>query len=144
MRYIGFDLGTKTLGVSVSDNLGLIASTYKIIRFEENNFESLLPEVKKILEEFKTNTIILGLPKNMNNSLGEAANRSLSFKKLLEEKLNSNVIMQDERLSSVEANNIMISGGLSRGKRKKYVDSLAANIILQNYLDRRREENNDK
>lgn len=144
MRYIGFDLGTKTLGVSVSDNLGLIASTYKIIRFEENNFESLLPEVKKILEEFKTNTIILGLPKNMNNSLGEAANRSLSFKKLLEEKLNSNVIMQDERLSSVEANNIMISGGLSRDKRKKYVDSLAANIILQNYLDRRREENNDK
>lgn len=144
MRYIGFDLGTKTLGVSVSDNLGLIASTYKIIRFEENNFESLLPEVKKILEEFKTNTIILGLPKNMNNSLGEAANRSLSFKKLLEEKLNANVIMQDERLSSVEANNIMISGGLSRDKRKKYVDSLAANIILQNYLDRRREENNDK
>lgn len=140
MRYIGFDLGTKTLGVSVSDALGLIASSYKTLRFQENNFEELLPEVQKILDEFKTNKIVLGLPKNMDNSLGDAANRSLNFKELLEKNFDVTVYLQDERLTSVEAHNIMISGGLSREKRKKYVDSLAANIILQNYLDSRKED----
>lgn len=143
MRYIGLDLGTKTLGVSVSDNLGLIASTYKTIRFNENDYESLLIEIKKLLDEFNTNMLVLGLPKNMNNTLGDAANRSLMFKKLLEDNLNVNVILQDERLSSVEANNIMISSGITRKKRKKSVDSLAANIILQNYLDKRKEDNNE-
>lgn len=143
MRYIGFDLGTKTLGVSISDNLGLIASTYKIIRFEDNNFESLIPEVEKIINEFNTKRVILGFPKNMDNTLGEAAKRSINFKKILEDNLDVEVIMQDERLSSVEANNIMINGGLSRKKRKKYIDALAANIILQNYLDKRKEDNRE-
>ena len=87
--------------------------------------------------------IVLGLPKNMNNTLGDAANRSLNFKKLLEDNFDVKVIMQDERLSSVEANNIMISGGVTRKKRKKSVDSLAANIILQSYLDKRKEDNNE-
>ncbi len=143
MRYLGLDLGTKTLGVSISDNLGLIASTYKIIRFKENDYLSLLEEIKKIINEFNINTIILGLPKNMDNSLGEASKRSIDFKKILENNFNVSVVLQDERLTSVEANNIMIDGGLSRKKRKKYVDSLAANIILQNYLDKRG-DNNDK
>ena len=143
MRYIGFDLGTKTLGVSVSDNLGLIASAYKTIRFNENDYESLLKEVENVLKEFNTNIIVLGLPKNMNNTLGDAANRSLNFKKLLEDNFDVKVIMQDERLSSVEANNIMISGGVTRKKRNKSVDSLAANIILQSYLDKRKEDNNE-
>lgn len=136
MRYIGFDLGTKTLGVSVSDNLGLIASTYKIIRFEENNFESLLPEVKKILEEFKTNTIILGLPKNMNNSLGFRSIETLEFKEKIEKYLNIEVVLQDERLSTIEANHYMLEADISRKKRKQKKDELAANIILQTYLDK--------
>lgn len=143
MRYLGFDLGTKTLGISISDNLGLIASTYKIIRFKENDYESLILDIKNIIDEFSIKTIVLGLPKNMDNSIGEAAKRSLKFKSILENNFDVQVIMQDERLSSVEANNIMISGGLSRKKRKKYVDSLAANIILQNYLDKRKEEDHE-
>ena len=131
MRYLGLDLGTKTLGVSLSDRLGLIASTYKTIRFNENDYESALKELEEI---------VLGLPKNMNNSLGFASERSMNFKKMIEEKYNIEVILQDERLSSVEANNIMIKNDTSRKKRKKSVDSLAANIILQSYLDKIKKE----
>ena len=138
MRYLGLDLGTKTLGVSLSDRLGLIASTYKTIRFNEN--ESALKELEEIISEFKVEKIVLGLPKNMNNSLGFASERSMNFKKMIEEKYNLEVILQDERLSSVEANNIMIKNDTSRKKRKKSVDSLAANIILQSYLDKIKKE----
>ena len=137
MRYIGFDLGTKTLGIALSDSLGIIASYYKTIEFKEEDYESLIEPIKKIITENKINTAVLGLPKNMNNSIGYAGERSLNFKKLLEEKLNLNVILEDERLSSVEANNIMIASDVSRSKRKKKVDALAATIILQRYLDRK-------
>ena len=140
MRYLGLDLGTKTLGVSLSDRLGLIASAYKTIRFNENDYESALKELKEIISEFKVEKIVLGLPKNMNNSLGFASERSMNFKKMIEEKYNIEVILQDERLSSVEANNIMIKNDTSRKKRKKSVDSLAANIILQSYLDKIKKE----
>ena len=140
MRYLGLDLGTKTLGVSLSDRLGLISSTYKTIRFNENDYESALKELKEIISEFKVEKIVLGLPKNMNNSLGFASERSMNFKKMIEEKYNLEVILQDERLSSVEANNIMIKNDTSRKKRKKSVDSLAANIILQSYLDKIKKE----
>ena len=135
MRYLGLDLGTKTLGVALSDSLGLIASSYKTIKFDESNYISLIPELKDIIEEFNIKTIVLGLPKNMNNTIGFAAERSLEFKKLLEENFDVIVEMQDERLSSVEANNIMLMSDISRKKRKQHVDSLAATIILQNYLD---------
>ena len=135
MRYLGLDLGTKTLGISLSDNLGLIANSYKTIRFDNEDYSSLIPKVKDIIDEFNINTIVLGLPKNMDNTLGFAAERSLKFKKMLEENLEVNIEMQDERLSSVEANNIMLMGDISRKKRKEHVDSLAATIILQNYLD---------
>lgn len=135
MRYLGLDLGTKTLGVALSDSLGLIASSYNTIKFDESNYISLIPELKDIIEEFNIKTIVLGLPKNMNNTLGFAAERSLEFKKLLEENFDVIVEMQDERLSSVEANNIMLMSDISRKKRKQHVDSLAATIILQNYLD---------
>ena len=135
MKCLGMDLGTKTLGVALSDSLGLIASSYKTIKFDESNYISLIPELKDIIEEFNIKTIVLGLPKNMNNTLGFAAERSLEFKKLLEENFDVIVEMQDERLSSVEANNIMLMSDISRKKRKQHVDSLAATIILQNYLD---------
>lgn len=140
MRYLGLDLGTKTLGVSLSDRLGLISSTYKTIRFNENDYESALNQLEEIISEFKVEKIVLGLPKNMNNSLGFASERSMNFKKMIEEKYNLEVILQDERLSSVEANNIMIKNDTSRKKRKKSVDSLAANIILQSYLDKIKKE----
>ena len=137
MRYIGLDLGTKTLGVAVSDKLGIISSYLKTIEFKEEDYSSLIVPLKEILDEYKVDTVVLGLPKNMDNSLGFASERSLNFKKILEENLNITVILEDERLSSVEANNIMINEDLSRKKRKKKVDALAASIILQRFLDRR-------
>ena len=137
MRIIGLDLGTKTLGVAVSDKLGFIASFYKTIFFESENYESLIPIVKDLLDEFQTKVVVLGLPKNMDNSLGFASERSMNFKKLLEDNLDIEVILEDERLSSVEANNVLIKGDVSRKKRKGKVDSVAASIILQRYLDRR-------
>ena len=138
MRYIGLDLGTKTLGIAISDSLGLIASFYKTIEFIEEDYDSLIEPLKEIIDEKKIESIILGFPKNMNNSIGFAGERSLNFKKILESNFDLPVILEDERLSSVEANNMMIASDLSRKKRKKKVDALAATIILQRYLDRRK------
>lgn len=139
MKYLGLDLGTRSLGLSISDLTHTIASTYKTIRYEENDYEFLLQELKKIIEQEKIEKIVLGLPKNMNNTIGESAERCLNFKKLLEENLNIKVEMQDERLTTVEATNYMIEANMSRKKRKQKIDSLAANIILQTYLDRKKD-----
>jgi len=139
MKYLGLDLGTRTLGLSISDLTHTIASTYKTIRYEENDYDFLLEELKKIIEQEKIEKLVLGLPKNMNNTIGESAERCLNFKKLLEEKLNIEVDMQDERLTTVEAHNYMIEANMSRKKRKQKIDSLAANIILQTYLDRKKD-----
>ena len=136
MRILGLDLGTKTLGVSISDNLGIIASKYGLIEFNEEDYDDALIKLKKIVDEFNITTVVLGLPKNMDNTIGFAGERSLNFKKKLEE-IGLDVILEDERLSSVEANNILIKGNTRRDKRKKEVDSIAAVIILQRYLDRR-------
>ena len=138
MRFIGLDLGTKTLGIAISDKLGILASSYKTIKFENEDYSSLIPELKSIVDEYKITTAVLGLPKNMNNSLGFASERSMNFKKLIEENIDIEVVLEDERLSSVEANNVMINADLSRKKRKEKVDALAATIILQRYLDRRK------
>ena len=137
MRYLGLDLGTRTLGISISDLTCTIANTYKTIRYNENDYQFLIDELGKIVTDQKIGKIVLGLPKNMNNTLGESAMRCLKFKELIEEKLNIDVIMQDERLTTVEANNYMLEADISRKKRKKKIDSLAANIILQTYLDRK-------
>ena len=139
MKYLGLDLGTRTLGLSISDLTHTIASTYKTIRYEENDYEYLLEELKKIIEQEQIGKLVLGLPKNMNNTIGESAERCLNFKNLLEEKLNIEVEMQDERLTTVEAHNYMIEANMSRKKRKQKIDSLAANIILQTYLDRKKD-----
>ena len=139
MKYLGLDLGTRTLGLSISDLTHTIASTYKTIRYEENDYEFLLKELKKIIEQEKIGKLILGLPKNMNNTIGESAERCLNFKKILEENLEIVVEMQDERLTTVEAHNYMIEANMSRKKRKQKIDSLAANIILQTYLDRKKD-----
>ena len=139
MRYLGLDLGTKTLGISKSDSMGIIASSYKLLKFENEDYNSLIEPLKDIINDLKIDKIVLGLPKNMDNSLGFASERSLNFKKLIEDNINIEVILQDERLSSVEANNLMIMGDTSRKKRKEKVDSLAATIILQRYLDQRKD-----
>lgn len=138
MKYLGLDLGTRTLGIAISDLTHTIASTYKTIRYEENDYDCLLNQLQEIINNESIEKIVLGLPKNMNNTIGESAERCLNFKDLIEQKLNIEVIMQDERLTTVEATNYMIEANMSRKKRKQKIDSLAANIILQTYLDRMR------
>ncbi len=140
MRYLGLDLGTKTLGVSISDKTGLIASAYETIRFNENDYESALPRLKEIVETEKVEKIVLGLPKHMNNDFGEKAVIATEFGKKLQDYLNLEVIMQDERRTTIEATNYMLEANVSRKKRKEKIDSLAANIILQTYLDRKKNE----
>ncbi|NLL44413.1 MAG: Holliday junction resolvase RuvX [Mollicutes bacterium] len=136
MRYLGLDLGTTTLGVSISDETQTIASPLTVITFKEKQYDTLLPKIKEIVNQYKIKGIVLGLPKNMNNTIGERANTTLLFQKKLEEYLNIEVILQDERLTTIEATNYMLEADISRQKRKKKVDSLAASIILQTYLDK--------
>lgn len=136
MRYLGLDLGTRTLGISLSDRTGLIASVYDTLRFNEQEYDSLLEPLKEIVTKEEVSKIVLGLPKNMNNSLGFRAEETIEFKKKLEEYLNIEVILEDERLTTIEANNYMLQADLSRKKRKMKKDGLAANIILQSYLDK--------
>ena len=136
MRYLGLDLGTRTLGISISDTTKTIASTLKTIRFNDSDYESLIPELGNIIKEYDITKIVLGFPKNMNNTMGERCETTIQFQKLLIEKFNIEVVMQDERLTTVEATNYMLEADISRKKRKKKIDSLAANIILQTYLDK--------
>lgn len=142
MRIIGLDLGTKTLGVAISDKLCMIASSVTTLRFESENYESVISDLRKIVNEYSADEIVIGLPKNMNNSLGFAAERTKKFIGILKKEFDIPVHEQDERLSSVSANNILLSADISRKKRKEKVDSVAATIILQNYLDIRKGRNN--
>lgn len=132
MKYLAMDLGTKNLGLAISDKLGIIASPYKLIKFDL--YEEAVEEVLKIIHQEKIDELILGLPKNMDNSLGFAAERSLKFKELLEEKCNLKIHLVDERLSTLEAENMLISEGVSRKKRKNLIDGVSASIILDTYL----------
>ena len=136
MRYLGLDLGSRTLGVAVSDKTGLIASNYKTIRHQEE-YDRLLYEVRDLVNELEVDTVVLGFPKNMNNTIGPKGELSLDFKSKLEEILKIPVVLQDERLSTKSALDTLIKGNVSRKDRKKVVDSVAATIILQTYLDRR-------
>lgn len=136
MRYLGLDLGTRTLGISISDTTKTIATALKTIRFTDNDYDSLIPELKNIIDEYEISKIVLGLPKNMNNTMGERCSTTIEFQKKLINEFNIEVVLQDERLTTVEATNYMLEADLSRKKRKKKVDSLAANIILQTYLDK--------
>ena len=140
MRYLGLDLGSKTVGLAMSDTTLTIASTYKTIFFKDEDYNSTINEIKDIIKEYNITKIILGLPKNMNNTLGERAEITLKYKELLEKSTDLPVIMFDERLTSVISNSILIEADISRKKRKKKVDSIAAQIILQDYLNK--EKNN--
>lgn len=134
MRYIGLDLGTKTLGISLSN--GVIATNYKTLRHKED-YDYLVNELRTIVQEEKIDKIVLGFPKNMNNTIGERAKITLSFKEKLEKSLGLEVILEDERLTSCVANQVLIKADTSRKKRKERVDGVASVIILQSYLDRK-------
>ena len=134
MRYLGMDLGTKSLGLALSDKTGLIASFYKNINYEDE--DKLIDEIESIIEKEHIEKLVLGLPKNMDNSLGWRANDTIAFKEKLEKKLNKEVILEDERLTTKIAENMLIDFDISRKKRKKVIDGVSAVIILQSYLNR--------
>ncbi len=137
--YIGLDLGTTTLGVSISDKTNTLVSPLTLIRFKKENYGYALKELLKILQEKNISEVVLGLPKNMDNSLGFAAKRSLKFKKMLESK-SIIVHLEDERLTTVEALNIMKNNGVKKINRKENVDILSAVIILESFLKRKLNE----
>ena len=138
-RYIGLDLGTTTLGVSITDITNTLVSPVKLIKFKREDYDFALDELIKIAEEKKVKDFVLGLPKNMYNSLGFAANRSLNFKTMLEEK-GFNVYLEDERLTTVEALNIMKNNGMKNIKEKEKTDILSAVLILETFLKREKYE----
>ncbi len=138
MRIVGLDLGTKTLGLAISDLTNTIASPFATWKFEESNYDLLLPRLRQFVNDKNIDKIVLGLPKNMNNTLGSRAKETIEFKEKLEEYLNMEIILQDERRTTIEANNYMLEANLSRKKRKQKIDGLAAAIILQTYLDKMR------
>lgn len=136
MRYLGLDLGSKTLGVAVSDKTGMIASNVKIIRHNED-YDRLVEDVCGLVSEYEAEAIVLGFPKNMNGTIGPKGELSLDFKAELKKVLTIPVYLQDERLTTKSATDMLIQGGVSRKKRKGVIDSVAATIILQSFLDRR-------
>ena len=140
MRYLGIDLGSKTVGLAMSDPTGTIASTFKTIFFSNEDYQSTIDEIKQIIKDYDIKKIIIGLPKNMNNTLGERAIITMEYKKTLEDNIDIPVIMYDERLTSVISNSILIEADMSRKKRKKKVDSVAAQVILQDYLNKEKNE----
>ena len=134
MRCLGLDLGTRTLGLALSDKTNMIASPYRVLRWDGENYDLLFNELDTIIKDNNITDLVLGLPKNMNNSLGFAADRSLNFKEALEDRYHLEVTLIDERLSTVEATNYLLDADMSRKKRKKLVDGIAASIILDTYL----------
>ena len=135
MKIVGIDLGRRTVGIAISDELEMIATPVDTFRIRENDLQGALECVKMVIEERGIKKIVLGLPKNMNGTIGPQAEYCLEFKKMLEDATKLEVIMMDERMTSIMANNVMLEADLSRDKRKQNVDKLAASIILQSYLD---------
>jgi len=136
MRYLGLDLGSRTLGVAVSDKTGTIASSVKIIRHNED-YDRLIQDVCDLVREYEAEAIVLGFPKNMNDTIGPKGELSIDFKQKLESVLSIPIFLQDERLTTKSATDMLIQGNVSRKKRKEVIDSVAATIILQSFLDRR-------
>lgn len=134
MRCLGLDLGTKTLGLAISDKTNMIASPYKVLRWDGENYNLLFNELDSIINDNNITDLVLGLPKNMNNTLGFAAERSLKFKVVLESRYGLEVKLIDERLSTMEATNYLLEADMSRKKRKQVIDGVAASIILDTYL----------
>lgn len=135
MRYLGLDLGSRTLGIATSDATGMIASSYQTLRHQEE-YSRLVTEVVHLVDELKIDAIVIGFPKNMNNTIGPKGELSLKFKAQLETVLSIPIYLQDERLSTKSATDMLIMSNMSRKSRKKVVDSVAATIILQTFLDK--------
>ena len=136
MRILGLDYGSKTVGVAVSDPLGLTAQKVETIwRKQENKLRRTLARIEELIAEYEVEKIVLGFPKNMNNTVGERAEKALGFGEMLKKRTGLEVIMWDERLTTVEADRTLIEAGVRRENRKQYLDGIAAVFILQGYLD---------
>ena len=136
MRIMGLDFGSKTVGVAISDALLVTAQGIEIIRRkEENKLRQTLARIEALIVEYQVERIVLGYPKNMNDTLGERVEKTLAFKEMLERRTGLEVELWDERLTTVEADAVMMEAGIRREDRKKYVDKIAAAFILQGYLD---------
>ncbi|MDD6233687.1 MAG: Holliday junction resolvase RuvX [Lachnospiraceae bacterium] len=136
MRILGLDFGSKTVGVAISDPLGITAQGVEIIRRQsENKLRQTLARIEEIISEYRAEKIVLGLPKNMNDTCGDRVDRTLEFKAMLERRTGLEVITWDERLTTVSADKAMMEAGIRRERRKDYVDMIAAQFILQGYLD---------
>ncbi len=133
MKYLGLDLGSKTCGIAISS--GIIASIYETYRFNEDDYESCLNHIVEVINKEKIDVVVLGYPKHMNNDIGIRAKISEDFKAKILEKINVEVVLWDERTTSMEVNRVMLMNNTSRKKRKEHKDELAAVIILQGYLD---------
>lgn len=142
MRYLGLDYGTKTVGLAVSDRTGFLASSYGVIRYSETS--EIFKELEKVIKDEEIEAFVLGYPKNMNNTCGKRVEETLILKEELEKKFNLPVFLMDERLSTTEAEKVLLLGDTSRKKRKKVIDSVAATIILQTYLDMKGNSKNGK
>ena len=130
------DYGSKTVGVAISDALGITAQGIETIeRKEENKLRQTLARIEALVQEYEVEKIVLGFPKNMNNTIGERAEKSLELKEKLERRIGIPVVMWDERLTTVEAERTLMESKVRRENRKKYVDKIAAVFILQGYLD---------
>ena len=136
MRILGLDYGSKTVGVAVSDPLGLTAQSVETIwRKQENKLRQTLARIEELAAEYQAEKIVLGLPKNMNNTIGERAEKTLEFREMLERRTGLPVVMWDERLTTVEAERTLMEASVRRENRKQYLDQLAAVFILQGYLN---------
>ena len=144
MRILGLDYGSKTVGVAVSDPLGLTAQGVEIIRRKsENKLRQTLARLEELIAEYQVERLVLGLPKHMNNDMGDRAVKSLEFQEILKRRTGLDVVMWDTQRSTVEANRILAETGVKGAGRKQYVDELAAVFILQGYLDYLRHQKND-
>ena len=146
MRLMGLDDGSKTVGVAVSDPLGLTAQGVETVwRKQENKLRQTMARIEELISEYQVERIVLGYPKNMNNTVGERAVKSLEFKEKLEKRTGLPVVMWDERLTTAEAERTLMETGVRRENRKQFLDQMAAVLILQGYLDRmnmNKDENN--
>ena len=139
MRIMGLDYGSKTVGVAVSDPLGITAQGVETIcRKDENTIGKTCARIEALIEEYQVTKIVLGLPKHMNNEIGDRAEKSMAFGEMLKRRTGLEVVMWDERLTTNAAEQILIESGVRRENRKEYVDMIAAVLILQEYLDRQR------
>ena len=137
MKYIGLDLGSRTLGVAISDEMGILARAYDTLRFRDDDYEKAIAYTIEICEKEKVNTVVLGLPKHMNGDEGVRAQISFDFKAKIEERSNIKVVLEDERLTTVSVDKAMIEANVRRKDRHQKKDEMAAVVILQNYLDKK-------